>query len=501
MSWAASLTLDQSPIVVSLRRDLRLATGPLRDHLASGLLAAVGAGDIPLGSRLPAERRLADALGVSRGTVVAALDQLEARGVVERRPGSGSYVRSAPITASGAPTPGDAELVELWMNHETPIDLAVSSPVHPPADLLTAEVMSTAAVLTSTTGHGYSPYGEPSMRAAAAARLTRHGLASVADDVIITCGAQQALQLAIRALVKPGDRVFVDHPTYPGLLAVLRQVGAVPVPIRSDVEGVIPADLTRAVAQHGPGMLATTSLGSNPTGSVLSPGRRAEQLEVIVRHELVVLEDLTLADTIVDESMLSGPAFNSSRVGAPLSADDRVRGLVIGSASKLLWGGLRVGWLRTNESWLRLIAQSKALADFGTAPVTQLVTAAMLGQLTADPSWVERRRAELRERRDLLVDLLHHHLPTWRVDTPPSGLSLWAHAPGVDATEFATAADRHDVHVMPGDQCGVDGAFSDHLRFTFDRDPAVLHQAAQRLALTYADVSRSPSRSRPTVGP
>ena len=259
MSWAASPTLDQSPIVVSLRRDLRLATGPLRDHLASSLLAAVGTGDIPLGSRLPAERRLADALGVSRGTVVAALDQLEARGVVERRPGSGSYVRSAPITASGAPTQSDAELVELWMNHETPIDLAVSSPVHPPTDLLTPDVMATASLLTSTSGHGYSAYGEPAMRSAAAARLTRQGLASVAGDVIITCGAQQALQLAIRALVKPGDRVFVDHPTYPGLLALLRQVGAVPVPIRADANGMQPRDLVRAVVQHGPSMLATAS--------------------------------------------------------------------------------------------------------------------------------------------------------------------------------------------------------------------------------------------------
>ena len=501
MSWAASATLDQSPLVVSLRRDLRLATGPLRDHLASGLLAAVGSGDIPLGSRLPAERRLADALGVSRGTVVAALDQLEARGVVERRPGSGSYVRSAPITASGAPTPGDAELVELWMNHGSPIDLAVSSPVTPPADLLTPEVMATAAVLTSTSGHGYSAYGEPVMRAAAAARLTRQGLASVADDVIVTCGAQQALQLATRALVKPGDRVFVDHPTYPGLLALLRQVGAVPVPIRTDDEGLIPADVTRAVAQHGPAMLATASLGSNPTGAVLSPARRSALLEVITLHELVVLEDLTLADTIIDASMLSGAGFDNTRVGAPLCADDRVKGVVVGSASKLLWGGLRVGWLRTNESWLRLMAQSKALADFGTAPVTQLVTAAMLEQILAEPAWVDRRRAELRQRRDLMVDLVHHHLPTWRIAAPPAGLSLWAHVPGVDASELAVAADRHDVHVMPGEQCGVDGTYADHVRLSFDREPGVLEQAAVRLAQAHADVSRMPARSRPAVGP
>ena len=214
-----------------------------------------------------------------------------------------------------------------------------------------------------------------------------------------------------------------------------------------------------------------------------------------------MLEDLTLTDTLMDESLLSGEGFDASQVAVPLSADDRVRGMVVGSASKLMWGGLRVGWLRTNESWLRLIAQSKTLADFGTSPMTQLTTAALIEQIHADPSWVTKRRAELRERRDLLVGLIHHHLPTWGVSTPPAGLSLWAHVPGVDGAELAVAADRHDVHVMPGEQCGVEGSYTDYVRFTFDRDPAVLQQAAQRLAQAYAEVSRSPARSRPSVGP
>jgi DNA-binding transcriptional MocR family regulator len=275
----------------------------------------------------------------------------------------------------------------------------------------------------------------------------------------------------------------------------------VPVPIRTDAEGMQPRDLVRAVAQHGPGMVATASLGSNPTGAVLSPARRADLLEVIVQYELVVLEDLTLTDTVIDEAMLSGEGLNPSAVGLPLCADDRVRGVVVGSASKLLWGGLRVGWLRTNESWLRLIAQSKALADFGTSPVTQLVTAAVIDGIHADPSWVAHRRAELRARRDLLVDRLHHHVPTWGVTTPPSGLSLWLHVPGVDGAQLATAADRHDVHVLPGEQCGIDGSYTDYIRVTFDRDPSVIEQAAQRLAQAYAEIGRTTSRARTSVGP
>ena len=100
-----------------------------------------------------------------------------------------------------------------------------------------------------------------------------------------------------------------------------------------------------------------------------------------------------------------------------------------------------------------------------------------------------------------MVELLHHHLPTWGISTPPAGLSLWVHVPGVDGVELATAADRHDVHVMPGEQCGTESSYSDYLRFSFDRDPAMLTEAAQRLAHAYAEVSRGTNRSRPTVGP
>lgn len=501
MSWATSAELDQSPVVVTLRRDLRQASGPLRDHLASSLLAAVGSGDIALGTRLPAERRLADALGVSRGTVVAALDQLVDRGVVERRPGSGSYVRAAPVTVAGPSSPGDEHLVDFWMNHKTAIDLAVSSPAEPPRDLLRASPVADDELFGSSVGHGYSAYGEPRMREAAAERLTRQGLPTTVDDVVVTCGAQQGLQLAVRSLVRPGDRVFVDSPTYPGLLAILRQTGAVPIPVRCDEAGLVPTDLARAVDEYGPALISTCSIGSNPTGAVLTPRRRRELLEVIVAGDLVVLEDLTLADTVFDSSMLDEAGVDDSKVAAPLMADERVRGVAVGSASKLFWGGLRVGWVRTSESWLRTIAQAKALADFGTSPVTQGITAELLAQLHADPSWHARRRSELQERRDLAVGLIHEHLPTWGVSAPPGGLSLWARVPGTDGTQLATAADRHGVHVMPGEQCGTDGAYTDHIRLCFDRDPALLREAVHRLASAYAETSRLPMRSPVTVGP
>jgi DNA-binding transcriptional MocR family regulator len=196
-----------------------------------------------------------------------------------------------------------------------------------------------------------------------------------------------------------------------------------------------------------------------------------------------------------------GSGVDDTWVAPPLTADDRVRGVAVGSASKLFWGGLRVGWLRTNPSWLRTIAQAKALSDFGTSPVTQGVTAGLLGQLHADPTWHRGRRAELQQRRDLVISLLNDQLPTWGVSAPMAGLSLWVRIPGVDGTQFAVAADRHGVHVMPGEQCGTDGAYADHIRFCFDRDPALLHEAVKRLALANAEAGRAATRSPVTLGP
>ncbi|MEO8106090.1 MAG: PLP-dependent aminotransferase family protein [Actinomycetes bacterium] len=494
MSWATATELDQI-LLPRWRSELRGADGALRDHLAAGIFTAVCHGELPVGSRLPAERRLADELGISRGTVVAALDQLVERGILERRAGSGSYVRSAPITAVAPSTPRDQTLVDFWMNHQTPIDLAISSPIAAPAALLDAWPGTASdavnALLGPLTEHGYSAYGIPAMRQIAAEQLTAQGFPSTGEDVIVTCGAQQALQLSIRALVKPGDRVFVDSPTYPGFLAILRQSGAVPVPLRCDAEGVLPADLIRAVREHGSAILATSTLVSNPNAAVLSRQRREALVAAIVEHDVVVIEDLTLADTLLDDVDQA----------APLTADPRIRGVAVGSASKVIWGGLRVGWLRTHETWLRRIAQAKALEDFGTSAVTQRLAVELLTSLTQNRSWRDHRRTQLRERRDLLIDLVHEHLPSWGVHPPPGGLSLWIRLPGGDGSEFATEADRAGVHVMPGEQCGTDGAYSDYLRLCFDREPEVLHEAVTRLAQAHTEMARAPIRLTTTVGP
>lgn len=476
MAWTNSEILDQSGLFADVREGMRDGSGTLRDRLARALVTAISSGRLPVGARLPAERQIADEVGISRGTVVAALDSLVDSGTIERRQGAGSYVRSAPITATVAGDPDDSRLVTTWLRQATPMDLAISSTTEAPTGLLGA--MSATALLTASPQHGYSAVGELAMREAAAHHLSGLGVPSAAADVVITTGAQQALGLVIDALVRPGDRVFVEAPTYPGFLVLIRRAGGIAVPVTSDSEGVLPSALRRAVAEHGPALLCTVPIASNPTGAVTSPTRREELLDVVRQHDLVVLEDLTMADLV----------YEDLPIGAPLNACPEVRGVVTGSASKTFWGGLRVGWLRAEEPWLSRLISAKSMQDYGTSPVTQHLATQLLQAMAADPGWLPSRLDELRTRRDLLISLLEEHLPAWGPGRPSGGLSLWVRLPGTDSRTYADVADRHGVFVLPGEQCGVDGQFADHIRLCFDREPAVLREAVERLARAYTDM-------------
>jgi DNA-binding transcriptional MocR family regulator len=495
MSWTTSSKLDhsvadQSTVFSKLRRSVGQGEGALRERLAAALVEAIQSGDFPAGVRLPSERRFADELGVSRGTVIAAMDQLTNLGTIERRRGSGSYVLRAPVTMERTGTPADRRLVDLWLRHSTPLDLAISSTVEAPTGLL--EDLPVTALLTAQPTHGYSAVGEKHMREAAANHLAQQQLPANSDNILITTGAQQALALAIESMVRAGDRVFVEAPTYPGILALIRRAGARPVPLRTDSEGIVPSALEQAIREGGPALLVTVSIASNPTGAVLSPGRRAALLSLVTRHQLVVLEDLTMADLV----------FADVPVAEPLSAAPEVQGIVVGSASKTLWGGLRVGWLHAPEPWLGQFVQAKALSDFGTSPITQHLAGQMLRRLDDDPTFLLERRRSLRSRKEYLAQLLNERLPAWGVGSPAGGMSLWVRLPGTDARAFADVADQHGVHVMPGDQCGVDGDYADYTRLCFDRDTATLDEAVSRLATAYDDMTNhSSSRQRVLLRP
>jgi DNA-binding transcriptional MocR family regulator len=159
--------------------------------------------------------------------------------------------------------------------------------------------------------------------------------------------------------------------------------------------------------------------------------------------------------------------------------------IAIGSTAKLLWGGLRVGWIRVRDEPLRsALAGRKSALNLATSAISQAIAAQLLAALT--PQWLEAHRAALTERRDYLADLLAAYLPAWTVQPPQAGLSLWARLPVSSADAFTHAAARHGVAVAPGALACVDGRHHNYVRLSFAEQPGTLELAAERLAAAWA---------------
>lgn len=456
MAWWTSVVFD----------GWRDRPGPHYQRLAAALLDAVSRRLLAAGTRVPSERVLAAAVGVSRGTVVACFEQLSAAGVLRRRIGAGTFVLGRPSWAAAGPvkTSNVAELLLRRMAGDgSVIDLSVSGP----SDLRHLPAVDAAAAWAGLDGTGLDPRGLASLRTAVARHLSVHQqLPTVPEQVVITGGAQEALWLLGRVL-RPGQ-VLVSCPTYPGLAGAF---GA----HRIDCVAADPAGTSAgAVARGGTGDVAVLMpTGHNPTGLVMPGVRRQGFAAVADAGRVTIIEDLTLADLL-----LSGGA-----PPLPLAALSPAV-VTVGSVSKLLWGGLRVGWIRAGSAELRtaLVARKAAL-NLATSAVAQAISAALLG--TVSDGWLAAHRAALARRRDHLTGLLGTELPGWDVAGPAAGLSLWVRLPVADATAFAHVAARHGVTVASGGAACMCGQHRGYLRLSFAEQLDTLTLAVERLAVAW----------------
>jgi DNA-binding transcriptional MocR family regulator len=476
--------------------DWRNRPGPRYARLAAAFLEAIDRKTLREGTRVPAERTLAAAVGVSRGTVVACFDHLTAAGVLTRRQGDGTYVAGRPSWTATAGSVATALLRRIAAERES-IDLSASSP----GDLSHLPFPIPNGPVTSLDGHGLDPAGLPELRSAVARHLTEHqGLPTSPEQLVITNGAQEALWLLTRIL--PARTVLTSCPTYPGLTSSIGGSRAMMVPVPADIAGPDPTAIERAgrargVRAGGAGAGGATSggrglppeggtaravaylmpTGHNPTGAVMPVIRRQSLAALADAGRLTVVEDLALADLMLGD-LTSGPV-----APPPLSAlSSRV--IAVGSASKLLWAGLRIGWIRVGDEPLRgALIGRKAALNLATSAVSQSVTAQLLASVT--PDWLAAHRAALTRRRDYLVALIGEQLPAWRVTRPEAGLSLWAELPLASADPFTHAAARHGVTITPGSTACVCGGHGNYVRLSFAEQPGTLELAAERLAAAW----------------
>lgn len=444
-------------------------SGPAYQDLADALRGLTRTGTLPLGTRLPGEREVADVLGVSRTTVSAAYDLLRAGGFVVSRRGSGTTTTLPADAADRAPA-------ALGTVDDGLVDMSAAAPTAPP-QLAAACAAALDRLPRHTSSSGYAPLGLPALRAAIADRYTRRGLPTTPDQVLVTTGAQQGLHLLVGALAGAGDRVVVEHPTYPHAIEAVRLAGARPVPVPVAADGTDLDLLVSTVHQSSPRLVYLVPDHHNPTGTSLPPAARERVRDLARRTRTVVVGDETLTDLTLD-----GPD------PVPFAGDgaDSRWVVSVGSASKTFWGGLRIGWVRAHPDLVGALAQRRGAVDIATSVLDQLVTLELLGHVE---EVLALRRAELRHQRDTLLSLLGRELPSWRVAVPAGGLSTWADLGAPVSGALAAVAHGHGVRIVPGTAFGVDGTFADRLRVPFAQPADRLERAVEGLAAAWAAVA------------
>lgn len=452
---------------------------PRYQALAEVLRDAVTSGELPAGTRLPAERRLATALGVSRSTVVSAYDLLREDGLLLSRTGSGTFV--PPRIERGARTLRLRDMVDgrsrLWTGrHEGAemINLSIARPRTIDGLLEEAIAASAEAVGPLAEQIEYATQGLPELRHAVAEQFTRRGLPTSARQVLITTGAQQAIGLIVNLYVSLGDGVLLETPTYLGAIEALRARNAGLIALPAGERPCDPEHIERLARRVQPVLAFLMPTCHTITGAVTPPHEREELARLSEELQLPLIED----------DIFAGLTFRPDEAPPVAAYAEDAPIFTIGSTSKLLWNGLRIGWLRAPEALVTRLARSKGTLDLGTSMIAQLVALHLLDR--ADEI-ARQRLEEMAERLALATDLLEAILPDWRWRTPDGGRSLWLRLPVGDATELLQVASRNGVLVVAGPTLSPDGGNADHLRLMYVQQPEVLTVGVQRLGLAWAD--------------
>jgi 2-aminoadipate transaminase len=474
---------------------------PFYRRLVDRIEDGIGRGLVPAGYRLPAERELAVALGVSRATIVSAYRELESRGLVRGYVGRGTFVSAKP-DGGGAPFAwrGKIAASALQATDTTVRDLvrAASDPGlmslaagEPAIDVFPIEAFQQAmnGVLAKNASaawrHGPTE-GVPRFRSALADRF-----GGDPDHILVLSGAQQGLDLLTRCLVDPGDAVIVDRPGYLGAIQSFRSAGARLIGwdiVRADID-----ELEELLLRYRPKLIYTNPTHQNPTGITLPIRTRRELLELAARYRVPIVEDDTYCELGLE-----------SAAPPSLFKLDGSRTIVIriNSFSKMMAPGLRLGWISAVKPIVEQLALIKQQADPHTQNLVQLVVCELVEKGVFDRH-LAILKAEHRRRRDAMVQALRQHVPAGalRFNVPGGGMYLWCQlSPRVRARAVQDHAARESVIVVTGEPFYVDKGGATELRICYTSQPAHrANRAAQTLARSIAAAGREASDPPATV--
>ncbi|MCL4303699.1 MAG: PLP-dependent aminotransferase family protein [Anaerolineae bacterium] len=472
----------------------------LRQHIRSGSLAPE--------TRLPATRQLAQALQVSRITVKNAYAELESEGLIGSREGSGTYVMPPGPLPTFQKNESDIAW-PLWQQdiqadevasdmfltqtppptrHPQPIAFTgVGDPRHFPVKDFYRALQTVirrdgiSALEYGEFGQGYSP-----LRKTIAHILASQGIQTQPGQILITSGSQQALALVCQILLRPGDVILVENPTYNFALDLFRSLHLKIVGVPLDGQGLQVEKLETLLQQHHPRLLYTIPNFQNPTGTCLSGARRRHLMALANRYNLPVLEDDFVGDLRYEGR--AQPAIKALDPGG--------RVIYIGTFSKMLMPGLRVGFLVAEGPILDRLVTAKRVNDLTTSPLIQRTLEAYvtIGRYQAH---LRRSCRVYRRRRDAMVAAIKRYLPAEVQVTPPQGgLFVWLRLPEqTSALRLLPLAVAEGVEFAPGSRFFANPAEGeDYLRLNFvTQTPEDIEEGVRRLGLALKRL-----RDRPT---
>jgi GntR family transcriptional regulator/MocR family aminotransferase len=487
---------------------------PLYRQIFDALVARIRDGALPAGHRLPPTRALAEELGAHRNTVVRAYEALENAGFVSSTVGRGTFViaterprptgEASPVTSSLSwssltSRALDAEPLQRLARLPRPpatVPMIDLSRMQPPAELMPDALLARCLrhVLREKGARilGYAPReGVPALREQIARDLVRRGVPATADDIIVTSGSQQALDLVVRALVDPGERLLLQEQTYAGALRLFASLGARLSVVASDDEG--PTVESLEATQSGARLLYLMPDHHNPTGREISVPRRRALVAWSHAASVPLVEDDYAADLSFDDTPPPTPL-------RALSGDV----LHIGTYSKKLIPALRIGYLVCPAGLRPHLMTLKHAMDLGSSGLVQHALAEFLdrGYLEAH---LGRARVLYAQRRDALEGALRAHLPAAVTWTPARrGITHWLELPeGTDVVRVYEAAAERGVLVIPGEMHRVDGRPSRGVRLVFGYEPPDrLREGVKRLGEAIAEVladGDAPATPSPSV--
>ncbi|MFQ3582036.1 MAG: PLP-dependent aminotransferase family protein [Chloracidobacterium sp.] len=431
------------------------AKTPVYLQIKQAILAAIRDGKLVPGARLLATRELAQQLGVNRSTVAMAYDELLADGVVESFVGRGTFVARqtlAEVTAlegrasrqppnrkmvwegvfsERAQSPVVESLLDLYQVSTLRDVISFSGSFPDAGSFPTRDFRNSLHFAERTLGdevYRYGPVaGYERLREYLAQRMREGGSDVTAENIIVTSGSQQALDLIARALISPGDTVAIENPTYPGAMTAFALAGARLLPIPVDEDGLCVEVLENVLRVQRPKLVYVVPSFQNPTGACLSWERRRRLLALAREHNLPIVED----------DYGSHLRFDGDALPHLKALDDTEHVIYVSNFSKSLLPGLRIGWCAAARPVITRLMAFKQNSDITTSPLLQSALWDFCRRKRYD-AHLQKIRPIYHARRDVMLKRLEADFPSGTVWTRPAGgLFLWVTLPtALDATEL-----------------------------------------------------------------